>query len=141
LRNREWVEGLMVCLDTSFLVDLLRRDEKALLELEKLESAGERISTTPISVSELFQGAYASRNSEEQIEKLREVMKRVELLDFSMESCERYGKLANELRSLGRKIGDLDTLIASLALSQNESVLTANVRHFNKIPDLIVRTW
>jgi tRNA(fMet)-specific endonuclease VapC len=128
-------------MDTSFLVDLLRDNIHAIEELEKIENEGERITTTPISVSELFDGAYRSRNREKEIDRIRELLGRIELLDFSIQSCEQYGKLANELRSLGRKIGDLDTLIASLALSNGESILTANITHFNKIPGLIVRTW
>ena len=131
----------MVCMDTSFLVDLLRGKQDAILKLEKIESDAERITTTPISASELFQGAYNSKNSEAEVDKVRELLKRVELLEFTVHACEKYGKLANELKSLGRKIGDLDTLIASVALSHDEPILTANVNHFSKVPGLIVRSW
>jgi tRNA(fMet)-specific endonuclease VapC len=128
-------------MDTSFLLDLLRGKRNAILELEKIENDGERITTTPISASELFEGAYRSKNSELEVGKVRELLRRVELLEFTSHACEIYGKLANELKSLGRKIGDLDTLIACVALSHNESILTANVNHFRKVPGLIVKNW
>jgi tRNA(fMet)-specific endonuclease VapC len=131
----------MVCMDTSFLVDLLRGREEAFRELEKAENEGERISTTAISVSELFEGAYKAKHSEKEVEKVRQLLRRITLLDFSTQACETYGKLANELRSLGRQIGDLDTLIASIALTHNEPILSRNIGHFQKVPGLTVRTW
>lgn len=131
----------MVCLDTSFLVDLLRGKEKAIQELLRVENEGERIATTPISASELFEGAYKSGDAEGETEKVRELLRRLVLLELSIEACERYGKLAKELRSLGRQIGDLDTLIASIAMTHNEPILTRDVVHFGKVPGLIVRTW
>ncbi len=131
----------MVCVDTSFLIDLLRGKEKAIQELLRIENGGERIATTPISASELFEGAYESSNAERETAKVRELLRRLALLEFSTEACEKYGRLATQLRSLGAQIGDLDTLIASIAMTHNESILTRNVNHFGKVPGLIVRTW
>ncbi len=131
----------LVCLDTSFLVSLIRRDQSALDELKKIESEGQKITTTPISACELFEGAYKSKKVGKEVGKVTEILRRVKLLDFSLEVCERYGKLIRELKSVGRPIGDLGTLITSLALTSNEPILTANVEHFSKVPGLIVRTW
>ncbi|HKW04203.1 MAG TPA: hypothetical protein VJN71_02780, partial [Nitrososphaerales archaeon] len=47
---------------------------------------------------ELFEGAYNSRNIEGESKKVRDLLKRVELLEFSAQSCEKYGKLANDLK-------------------------------------------
>ena len=132
----------MVCLDTSFLVDLIRRNQSALAELKRIESDGNSIlTTTPVSACELFEGAYRSKQVEIEVEKVNEILRRVKILDFPLAACERYGKLARDLRSAGRQIGDLDTLIASIALTSNEPILTQDVDHFGKVPGLIVRTW
>jgi tRNA(fMet)-specific endonuclease VapC len=128
-------------MDTSFLVDLLKGNRAALRELEKLESDGESSTTTAISASELFEGAYNSKEKEKETKNVRELLGRIQLLDFDIGACERYGQLSRELRSLGRAIGDMDTLIASLAISHNEPLLTADIRHFSRVPGLIVRTW
>jgi tRNA(fMet)-specific endonuclease VapC len=136
-----WRGFIMVCMDTSFLVELLRGKENALRELEKIEDANERITTTPISAAELFEGAYISRNSEIECQKVRELLKRIELLEFSVQACEKYGKLSKQLRSIGKKIGDLDTLIACVAMSCDEPILTSDASHFNLVPGLIVRSW
>jgi tRNA(fMet)-specific endonuclease VapC len=131
----------LVCLDTSFLVGLIRRDGPALATLERIEDEGLRVTTTPISACELFEGAYGSRQSEKAVAKVREILRRTELLNFAVEVCQRYGKLMYDLKSNGRTIGDLDTLIASMALTFNEPVITANVEHFHRVPGLIVESW
>jgi tRNA(fMet)-specific endonuclease VapC len=133
--------GFMVCFDTDFVIALIRRDSRAERKLEEYVIGERRISTTPITACELFKGAYRSKRRKVEVEKVRGVLMHVEILDFSADACERYGKLENELLSLGTPIGDLDAMIASLALTHNEPLLTANKKHFEKVPGLIVETW
>ncbi|MGB9718860.1 MAG: type II toxin-antitoxin system VapC family toxin [Thermoproteota archaeon] len=131
----------MVCLDTSFIIALIRRDPRAERKLEEYVSTGVRLSTTPITACELFKGAYRSKKRDAEVRKVREILTRIDMLDFSMDSCERYGKLANDLESAGTPIGDLDAIIASLALTHNEHVVTADKDHFERVSGLIVESW
>ena len=131
----------MVCVDTSFLVALIRRDLTAEKKLEDYEANGVEVSTAPITACELFKGAYRSERREVEIKKVKDILTRLELLNFSVEACERYGKLVNELRLAGIPIGDLDTMIASLAMVYGEPLLTSNRAHFERVPGLIVETW
>jgi tRNA(fMet)-specific endonuclease VapC len=131
----------MVCLDTSFIIALIRRDQKAERKLEEYVRSGARLSTTPITACELFKGAYKSKKRDAEVRKVREILKRLDMLDFSIDSCERYGKLVNDLESAGTPIGDLDAIIASLALTHNEPVVTADKDHFERVSGLIVESW
>ncbi len=65
----------------------------------------------------------------------------MELLEFSTQACERFGRVRNELESTGTPIGDFDIMIAALALAHNQAVLTNDVKHFQRIPGLTVETW
>ena len=49
--------------DTSFLVDLMRRDRGALKRYAAFEQQGIALSTTAITAMELYKGAYVSGNS------------------------------------------------------------------------------
>lgn len=131
----------MVCLDTSFLVALIRRDSKAEKKLEEYVTSEAKLSTTPITVCELFKGAYRSKRRDAEVRKIRGMLTHLEILKFSVEACERYGKLVNDLQLMGTPIGDLDAMIASLALTFNEPLVTLDKRHFEKVPSLIVETW
>jgi tRNA(fMet)-specific endonuclease VapC len=46
-----------------------------------------------------------------------------------------------ELRRTGQPIGDLDLLIASVAMSRNLKVVTNNLRHFERIPEIALENW
>ena len=131
----------MVCLDTSFIVALIRREPAAEIKLEKYIAEDVKITTTPITVCELFEEAYHSRKKNVEVEKVREILGRVQMLRFSLSACEKYGKLINELKLMGTPIGDLDALVASLALAYNEPLVTKDKKHFEKVPSLIVETW
>lgn len=130
----------LVCLDTSFLVDLLRGSPAAEKRLQFYVDSYEPLATTPISAAELFKGAYASRSRTEAA-KVKSILEYLELLPMPVSACENYGRLINELRSKGSPIGDLDLLIASTAMTHRQILLTRNKKHFEKIPGLIVETW
>ena len=53
----------------------------------------------------------------------------------------RYGRLVTELRLRGTPIGDADTMIASIALTYGEAVLTSDKEHFGKVSGLTIETW
>jgi len=130
----------MVCVDTSFLVALIRRDPEAENLLENYVTTETKLTTTPITVCELFKGAYKS-NKDENIRRVRKILTYLQISDFSVHACETYGRLVNELGLKGSPIGDLDAMIAAIALASGESLLTSDKEHFGRISGLTVRTW
>ncbi|MDW8033801.1 MAG: type II toxin-antitoxin system VapC family toxin [Nitrososphaerota archaeon] len=131
----------MVCLDTSFIIALIRRDPRAEKKLEEYVDRGLRLSTTPITACELFKGAYRSKKKDVEVVKVREILSRLDILDFSIDACEKYGKLVNDLERAGTPISDLDAIIASLALTHNESLVTSDRENFERISGLIIESW
>ena len=75
------------------------------------------------------------------MEKVRGILAYLEILGFSVDACERYGKFVNEPPISGHPIGDLDAMIAGIALSKGEPIVTSDVGHFEKVPGLIIETW
>ena len=41
----------------------------------------------------------------------------------------------------GKSIGDCDTMIAALGLQHNNIVVTNNVKHFQRVKNLVVINW
>ncbi|MBO3754686.1 MAG: type II toxin-antitoxin system VapC family toxin [Candidatus Brockarchaeota archaeon] len=123
------------------MIALIRRNPRAERKLEEYVSSGTRLSTTPITACELFKGAYRSKRRDVEVRKVREILTLLEMFDFSIDSCEKYGKLVNDLERAGTPIGDLDAIIASLALTHNEPVVTADKEHFERVSGLIVESW
>ncbi|MCX6653640.1 MAG: type II toxin-antitoxin system VapC family toxin [Candidatus Bathyarchaeota archaeon] len=131
----------MVCLDTSFIIALIRRDERALAKLEEYTASETRLTTTPITACELFKGAYKSTRREKELQKVKTTLGFLEMLNFSVEASERYGKLMASEGLHGAPIGDLDAMIASLALTHGEEIVTSNRKHFERVDGLQVNSW
>jgi tRNA(fMet)-specific endonuclease VapC len=49
---------------------------------------------------------------------------------------ERFGHTRSQLRRAGRLIPDLDLLIAATAVHHDLTLMTPNLRHFARIPEL-----
>jgi len=131
----------MVCFDTSFLVDLVRRRPEAEEKLRQYLENGDPLTTTPLNAAELFEGAFSPKSRKVEYERVDGLLRHLELLEFSLAVCEKYGRLLNELRTKGNPIGDPDTLIASAALTHRQILLTRNKAHFDKVPGLVVESW
>ncbi|VVB92617.1 tRNA(fMet)-specific endonuclease VapC [uncultured archaeon] len=131
----------MTCLDTDFMIDLMRRRPFAERKLENLTAEGDKLTTTPLNASELYKGAYNSSRPIEEANKVRRLLDTLDILEFSTAASETFGKLSIEFQRKGNDIGDFDLMIASIALTHGETLLTKNTKHFSKVPGLAVEGY
>ena len=71
----------------------------------------------------------------------REVPGKMWVLPFDEEAAEEYGRLSAQLEAQGTPIGEADTQIAAVALANDLTVVTGNVRHFDRVPGLTIENW
>ena len=128
----------MVCVDTDFIAGLDRRNDKAIARLETLGAGHEPIYTTTVSVAELYHGAYKT-NDPSRLVRVKNLLSRFHVLDLDYGSATIWGELAEKLKSNG--IGDLDLFIASIALANGHTLITRNIKHFERMPGLTVESW
>jgi len=131
----------LVCFNTSFLIDLVRRRPEAEEKLREHLENGDPLTTTPVSAAEAYEGVFSPRSRKGEFERVDGLLRHLELLNVSLAVCEKYGRLTNELRAKGVPVGDLDTLIASTAMIHRQILLTRNKAHFNRVPGLVVESW
>lgn len=124
-------------LDTSVLIDLLRVKPAAKKFVD--EHVKEPIATSTICEAEVYEGIYRER-PERIIKKKDEFHNLLEkfftIVTFDQEQADIAGKIRADLAIKGSPIGDMDVLIAAAALSQNATLVTKNINHFQKIPGL-----
>lgn len=120
---------------------LIRKEKRALNSLRREADKGSRVSTTVMSLCELYAGAYASRNPSKELKKVERVISRLEILELTKEACRKYGEVANYPAIRTQPIGDFDLIIASIALSAEEALSTRDPEHFGRVPGLIVEQW
>ena len=131
----------MVCLDTSVLVPLIRKDQAALDELEAEAQRGGAVSTTVVNLCELYAGAQGAKDPPQELSKVGELIAKLEVLELGVEAAKRYGELTREDALRKEPIGDFDMIIASIALGSKERLATRNVKHFSRVPGLVVERW
>lgn len=90
---------------------------------------------------ELQVGSLKSNRAEQQAPLLADAVKRFEFLPFDMPCALEAAKVRAYLESQGTPIGPVDTMIAGIALSNNLTVVTSNVREFERIAGLRVENW
>lgn len=87
-------------------------------------------------------GAHRVSRSADMLMAIRRVaMTDIWVLPFDQEAAEEYGQLRSYLEVRGTPIGEADTQIAAIALANDLTVVTANVRHFERVPGLVVENW
>jgi tRNA(fMet)-specific endonuclease VapC len=131
----------MVCLDTSVLVSIIRKDRATLEKLRSEAENGTAISTTIINLCELFAGAYGSRDQGKELERVRGIVSTLRVLELSEEASRKYGELVNNQVLKRNPIGDFDLLISCIAMESDESLATRNKEHFGRVPGLKVESW
>ena len=55
--------------------------------------------------------------------------------------AERFGELKAELETRGESLDDADLFLAAATLVGDGTLVTANTRHFRRVPDLSVTNW
>lgn len=131
----------MVCLDSDILVSFLRRQPQALAMMARLESESGRLSTTIVTVCELFEGAAAASDPSRARSILESLLARMDLLDLDLDSANRFGQIRFSLRRQGLLLEDMDLMIASIALAHGQPLVTRNRKHFERVPGLKIQSW
>jgi predicted nucleic acid-binding protein len=121
--------GVIVA-DTDVFLDFLE-GEGAHGKVAALLRAG-RLATTAVTVFEIWRGL----ESEGAREVARRAFRGVRVYPLTDAAARRAGEVHRALR--GTPIGERDTLIAGVCLAIQRPLLSANVRHFRRVPGLDV---
>ncbi|HDD04969.1 MAG TPA: type II toxin-antitoxin system VapC family toxin [Candidatus Aenigmarchaeota archaeon] len=122
-------------IDTDWVIDHFNRVEKVTKKLEEL--APEGLALSIISLAELYEGVYYSRDPSESERVLKEFLASdLEVLGIDEETCKIFGRERGRLRREGKIISDFDLLIASTCLRHNLILLTNNRRHYELVEGL-----
>jgi len=126
-----------ICLDTDFLINFLRNGQKEILFIQENEEKN-TLGTTYINLFELYYGAYKSSRKQENLKAITSLIDRLEILNFSNESCQNAGELMAKLEKSGRPIDFRDLFIGTICLTNGYSLKTGNIKHFSRINGLRV---
>ena len=124
--------------DTDWVIDYLNGKEEIIEKLTALQEKGLAISV--ISLSELYDGVYGSKNYKIQMEGLDNFLEGIIVLEVNEEIAKIFGKERATLRKSGKIIGNFDLIIAATCLYYDLNLLTNNLKHFDMIEGLRIGT-
>ncbi len=99
------------------------------------------ITISAITLAELAHGVEESKYPEKNSIALSQFLSIVEVLPFDDGAAIEYGKICTTLRRQGTPIWPMDMLIAAHARAKGLTVVTNNVREFERVDNLKIENW
>lgn len=124
-----------ICLDTDFLVNFLRNGKEEAEFLKKNELAKD-LATTYINLFELYYGACKSSQRQNNLKAVSLLLNRLNILNLSDESVKKAGEILAKLEKEGKVMEFRDLFIGTIALVNDYSIKTKNIKHFSRIDGL-----
>jgi len=133
----------MILLDTTFLIDLLKKRKQAADKADELADR-DSLATTYVNFYELMLGIYSLEDIDHD-KKLRDaeiLLDKLHVLKLDKHSAIRSAKIGGSLSLTGSIIGDTDNMIAGIALSNGiNTIVTRDKEHFERIKELKVEGY
>ena len=126
-------------LDTNICVYWLKGYEN--IETKAMEVGLVSLSISFITLSELYYGAYKSQKIKKNISNIEKLKKELYVIESSEAICELFGRIKVSLKDKGNIIDDADIFIAACALSEDTTLVTNNIKHFDRIKELKLENW
>ena len=120
--------------DSDAVVDYLKGRQSAVSLLNALVAEGLAISI--ITYGEVYEGVYHGRDPATHEAAFQDFLEAVRVIGVSRAVARRFARISGDLRSRGLIIPAADVLIAATALHHELTLVTRNVRHFERIPGL-----
>jgi tRNA(fMet)-specific endonuclease VapC len=126
-------------LDTNIISELIKNPRGVIFD--QIQDVGEDTICTSIIVACESRFGAKKKNSQKLIEKVEIILDSMEILPLTHPVEQYYAEIRTDLEQQGQPIGGNDLLIAAHALTLNLTVITANVREFDRVPHLKVQNW
>ena len=131
---------MKLLLDTNICIYLIKNRPPEVKKYFENLAVGE-VGLSTISFAELQYGVAKSKAAEKNARALEAFILPLEILPFDSEAAAVYGRLGAALERQGRVIGSLDLLIAAQALAGDLTLITHNLKEFDRVPGLKCETW
>ena len=130
---------LRYLLDTNIVIHVIK--QRPLAVRTKFNEQVGRMAISAITLSELMHGAEKSARPAANLAVVEDFCSRLEVLPYPAKASAHYGSIRTTLERAGTPIGVNDLHIAAHARCEGLTVVTNNVRAFERVPALQVENW
>jgi len=132
----------MYMLDTNICIYIIKKKtENVLNQLKRNRKKGLYISTITLAELEFGNANAQSLYKERNRLALLEFLSIMGIKHFDENAAKEYGIIKKDLKDKNHLIGSFDMLIGAHAKSLNMTLVTNNVKEFERIQDLKIENW
>ncbi|MFU2487936.1 type II toxin-antitoxin system tRNA(fMet)-specific endonuclease VapC [Thauera sp. WH-1] len=130
---------LRYLLDTHIVIYVIKRRPLSALALFNENASHMAISS--ITLAELMHGAEKSNAPTRSLAAVEDFCSRLEVLAYGLKAAMHYGNIRAQLESRGQTIGVNDLHIAAHARSEGLTLVSNNLREFERVEALQLANW
>ena len=130
---------LRYLLDTNICVYVIKRRPEALLA--RFNENASHLAISAITLSELLHGAEKSSLPQRTLAAVEDFCSRLDVLDYGAKAAQHYGQIRTALERRGTPIGVNDLHIAAHARSEGLTLISNNLRKFERVEGLLYENW
>jgi tRNA(fMet)-specific endonuclease VapC len=130
---------LKFMLDTNIVIYVIKRRPVELLKVFNRHAGQMCISS--ITLAELLHGVEKSSRPDHNLRTVEDFVSRIEVLEYGRKAAAHYGEIRANLERKGLVIGVNDLHIAGHARSEGLTLVTHNLREFERVNGLRTTTW
>jgi len=132
--------------DTTFLIDLVNNDTGAVRVAREIDLSNERLGLSIISAEEYLRGIYYLYWNDKKLLKKKIVnaendLRAFEIIPIMYNVIVKAAEIDARLVKRGEPISLPDILIASTAIVHDLTLITRNIKHFERIEELKIRIY
>ena len=125
-------------LDTCVCISMFRNEGNVRETLKKVGIEDCYISE--ITVAELYFGLAKSTDKKRKFEDIKEVQRLFRVIP-AYSSFKEYGEIRHSLEHTGQRVDQFDLLIGATAIHHQMTLVTSNLKHFERIEGLTIENW
>ena len=130
---------LRYLLDTNIVIYVIKRRPIAALQLFNDQAGHMAISS--ITLAELLHGVEKSNAPARSLAAVEDFCSRLDLLPYGPKAAQHYGSIRAALEKRGQPIGVNDLHIAAHARSEGLTLVSNNLREFERVEALQLANW
>ena len=131
-------EETKFCLESDFIINLLKGDANAVRFYEEIRNA--TLAITAVTSVTLFEILRGKEQNLEKVKKFEELREKMTVLSFGEQEAEEASQIEKAIHQRGQEISPLDLLIGATA-KINGAILISNDSDYQRIEGLKLRTY
>lgn len=130
---------LKYLLDTNIVIYVIKHRPPEVREVFNRHHG--RMAISAVTLAELLHGAEKSADVPRNLRVVEDFCSRLDVLPYSVKAAQHYGSIRATLERRGQPIGVNDLHIAAHARSEGLTLVSNNLREFERVEGLLTENW